>query len=310
MDVLNGTGVPPGHDHRNGSAGAGPSLVQRCTTGWGHGGAPKRPSTAPPARPIMPAMHAAPRLATRPRARRSRSRIAGLAGPALAGTAWLLLAGATAWLVFATPYLVQLATLGRPGSAAPILGTAAWAAALTAPACLAILGVVRLTTAAHRARHAGLPLPPVSRRANHLPPDCSVFPRVHFPDGRSIRDVVLGPHGVAFFEPLPPRAAVRHAGGHWELRCSDGSWRPMEHPLKRAARDADHLRRHLAAEERDFVIRVYPAVLGDPTEVERTDGCAVVALDDVPTWLAALPAQRSLTPDRLENLREALANLA
>jgi hypothetical protein len=62
--------------------------------------------------------------------------------------------------------------------------------------------------------------------------------------------------------------------------------------------------------EHDFVVRVQAAVLGDPAEVSRTDGCAVVPLDDVPAWLAALPAQRGLTPDRLANLREALASLA
>jgi hypothetical protein len=36
----------------------------------------------------------------------------------------------------------------------------------------------------------------------------------------------------------------------------------------------------------------------------------VVALKDVPGWIAALPAQRSLSPDRLTQLRETLEGLA
>ena len=36
----------------------------------------------------------------------------------------------------------------------------------------------------------------------------------------------------------------------------------------------------------------------------------MVALADVPAWLAALPAQRGLSADRLAHLRELLADLA
>jgi len=103
---------------------------------------------------------------------------------------------------------------------------------------------------------------------------------------------------------------VRRTGGRWEVRFTDRSWRPIEHPLQRAARDADRLRRHLEAGERDFVVRVQAAVLGDPHEVDRVEGCAVVPLGDVPAWLAALPAQRGLSPDRLDHLREVLASLS
>jgi hypothetical protein len=136
-----------------------------------------------------------------------------------------------------------------------------------------------------------------------------VIPRVRLPDGRRIPDVVVGPHGVAFFEPLPPPAAVRRTGDHWEVRFADRRWRPVENPLQRAARDGERLRRYLDAQERDFVVRVNAAVLGDQHDVRRTEGCAVVALDDVPAWLAALPAQRGLSADRLGHLREMLEAL-
>jgi hypothetical protein len=45
-------------------------------------------------------------------------------------------------------------------------------------------------------------------------------------------------------------------------------------------------------------------------EVARAEGCAVVPLRDVPAWLAALPAQRALTPDRIAHLRQILEALA
>jgi hypothetical protein len=90
----------------------------------------------------------------------------------------------------------------------------------------------------------------------------------------------------------------------------DGSWRPIENPLYQATRDGERLRRHLEAQERDFVIRVQAAVIAGEHDVARTDACAVVALDDVPAWLAALPAQRGMTPDRLVRVREVLEALA
>jgi hypothetical protein len=226
------------------------------------------------------------------------------------GAAWLAVAAATAWIVFTTPALARVASPEARGSAMPILGAAIWAVALTAPAAFGILGVARMAGAVGQARHRRLSDPPVTRRASLLPSGCSAIARIHLPDGRAIPDVVVGPHGVAFFEQLPPRAAVRRAGDRWEVRFADRSWRPIENPVHRASRDAERLRRHLEAMEHDFVVRVQAAVLGDPAEVSRTDGCAVVPLDDVPAWLAALPAQRGLTPDRLANLREALASLA
>jgi hypothetical protein len=150
----------------------------------------------------------------------------------------------------------------------------------------------------------------VTRRAALIPPGCTVVPRILLPDGRKIPDVVVGPHGLAFFEPLPPSAAVRRAGESWEVRFSDRRWHPIENPLLRAVRDGDRLRRHLEAQERDFVVRVTVAVIGDQYDVGQVDGCAVVALDDIPAWLAALPAQRNLTPERQERLREMLEALA
>jgi hypothetical protein len=232
------------------------------------------------------------------------------AAPAAIGAAWLGIAGAAAWLVFATPFLARLLDLGSSGPVAPVMGAMVLALALTAPATFAVMGIARLGGAVGHARAARRATPPVARRAKLLPDGCTVIPRVRLPDGRRIPDVVVGPHGVAFFESLPPAAATRRTGERWEAHFADRTWRPIENPLQRAARDAERLRRHLEAQERDFVVRVQAAVLGDAHEIGRSDGCAVVALDDMPAWLAALPAQRGLGPDRLARVRALLEALA
>jgi hypothetical protein len=231
-------------------------------------------------------------------------------GPAVVGAVWLSIAAAVAWIVFATPLLARLLDLGTGSPMAPVIGAVALAVALTAPAAFAMVGIARLSGAAARAQAARGATTPVARRADLLPEGCTVIPRICLPDGRRIPDVVVGPHGVAFFESPPPTAATRRTGDRWEVRFSDRSWRSIENPLQRAVRDADRLRRHLEAQERDFVVRVQAAMLGDPDVVGRNDGCSVVAPDDVPSWLAALPAQRGLTPDRLAHVRELLADLA
>jgi len=244
------------------------------------------------------------------RARQPGSGLMAVAAPAVVGAAWLGIAGAAAWLVFATPLLARLTDLETGSPTTPVMGAVALAVALTAPAGFAVLGIARLSAAVGHARATRRATPPVARRAGELPEGCTVIPRIRLPDGRRIPDVVVGPHGIAFFESLPPAAASRRTGERWEVRFADQTWRPIENPLERAARSADRLRRHLEAQERDFVVRVQPAVLGDPGAVGRTDACSVVAPDDVPAWLAALPAQRGLTPDRLAHLLEVLADLA
>jgi hypothetical protein len=107
---------------------------------------------------------------------------------------------------------------------------------------------------------------------------------------------------VAVFEELPPRAASRHTGGRWEVRLTNGRWVPLENPLDRAARDADRVRRWLADDDRDFLVKVYAAVVGEDGTVPRTPTCAVITRDQIPAFLASLPPQRTLTPSRLERI--------
>jgi hypothetical protein len=237
-------------------------------------------------------------------------RSAAVASLACAGIGWLAIGLVAGWVVFFTPLLERAASLSSRSPVAPLFGAAAWAIALTAPTCFLVLGIARLAGAvSHLLGRAG-PRRPVHAMARRLPAGVESLPSIHLPDGRTIPDVVLGPHGIAFFEPLPPPAASRQVGGRWEARFSDGRWRPIENPLDRAARDADGLRRFLAEDDRDFVVKVHPVVTASAPQVGRTDTCAVVALADVPGWIAALPAQRSLSQARLQHVREVLKHIS
>ena len=233
--------------------------------------------------------------------------VASLVG---AGVGWLAIGLVTGWIVFFTPLLDRAAGLTPRSPAAPLIGAIAWGVALTAPTSFVMLGLVRLAGAMAHLRGRTGPKRPVHAMARRLPAGVASLPTLHLPDGRAIPDVVLGPHGIAFFELLPPPAATRQIGGRWEARFSDGRWRPIENPLDRAARDADGLRRFLAEDDRDFLVKVHPAVTSSAPQVERTDTCAVVALEDVPGWIAALPVQRSLSAARLQHVREVLERIA
>ena len=94
------------------------------------------------------------------------------------------------------------------------------------------------------------------------------------------------------------------------MRGSRGRWIPIEAPLDRAARDAERVRGWLATDDRDFLVRVYAAVVTDDERVERTPTCAVVRPGDLAAWLEALPGQRGLTPDRRERLVELIRSVA
>ncbi len=87
----------------------------------------------------------------------------------------------------------------------------------------------------------------------------------------------------------------------WEIRTSDGWW-PTEHPLDRAARDADRVRRWFADGDLEFVVRVYAAVVAPDGMLARSPAVAVIRADQIREWLAALPGQRSLTVGRRERL--------
>jgi hypothetical protein len=227
-------------------------------------------------------------------------------GPLVAGTlvGLILLAGGIglAWLAFATPIVRGLAPTDlRPRPDQIALGAIIWGASLVAPPSFAIVGLFRLSRVAavlfRRPSRGAL-----GRVSAALGDDFAVAPIVRLPEGRIVRNVVAGGHGLAILSELPPPGATRRHGTTWEVHRPNGRWMPFENPLERAGRDAERLRSWISAEERDFVVKVYAAVITSDTTVARTPGCAVITSEQIPAWLASLPQQRSLNESRRAEL--------
>lgn len=218
------------------------------------------------------------------------------------GTVLMVIGVVLAYLAYLTPFLTWLVPTGILGPGEMVIGALIWSIALVAPAGFLLLGTSRLARilAAARARIPRRSPPQVALAS--LPEDIALATGLTLPDGRGISDVVVGPFGAAVFRELPPAHVTRVRDGNWELRTSRG-WAPLENPLDRATRDAERVRRWLAHEDADFVIKVYAAVVAAPgTTIARTPSCAVLTPDQLVAWVMALPPQRSLTAGRRERI--------
>ena len=228
----------------------------------------------------------------------------------LAAGSILLLGGLfLAWVAFATPVFTGLTPAApRPGLAQLAVGGAIWAFTLVAPPSFAIVGALRIGRVA-RAVTARPPARALTHVAKALGDEYTAASDVRLPDGRIVRDLVLGPFGLAVINELPPPRATRHTGISWEIRRSDGRWVHFENPLERTARDGERVRRWIAATERDFVVKVYAAVVTTDPTVTRTPTCAVLTTEEIPAWLASLPPSRAITPDRRAELSEEIRSI-
>lgn len=209
-----------------------------------------------------------------------------------------------AFLTLGTSFLHQFTPVGRATTTQLVAGAIAWSFALTAPALFGVVGLARLIGVAELVRASRPKAGLAARLARALPDELVVAARVRLPDGRIVPELVIGPFGAVVVENLPPPAAIRHRGTSWEVRTSDGRWHAMEHPLERASRDAERVRRWLEGDDRDHVVKVYAVVVAPDGAIERTATCAVVTPEQLPAWLAALPAQRSLNASRRERIVE------
>jgi hypothetical protein len=210
------------------------------------------------------------------------------------------------WLVLGTPLLSRFLPGSRIEPDEAIIGVVAWGLALFAPAAFLVIGASRLGAVAFAIVSARPRPTPASRLAGQLGDEYVVASGVPLPDGRIIPEIVLGPFGAAVIEELPPSRATRNRGQAWEVRGPRGEWLPFENPLDRAARDAERVRRWFAHDDRDFVVKVYAAVVSAGQAVDRTPTCAVIEPSQIPAWLLSLPAQRSLSETRRAQL---VANL-
>jgi hypothetical protein len=226
-----------------------------------------------------------------------------LLGGTVLGTFSIVFGIVLAYVAIATPILRSVMPEGRlnPGQAAT--GVIVWAIALVAPTAFVLIGAHRLVRilAATRGR---VPRRSTTLRAlDALGDDVIVATGIAMPDGRPISDLVIGPFGAAVVRELPPAAVTRVREGRWELRTRRG-WIVIENPLDRAARDAERVRRWLAHDDADFIVKVYAAVVGPEPTIPRTTDCAVLSPDQLAPWIAGLPPQRSLTEGRRERVLE------
>lgn len=228
------------------------------------------------------------------------SMLAGfLVGGILLGGACLL-----GFLTLGTTFLGRFTPSGRAEPIQIAAGVIAWTFALTAPALFGLVGIVRLATVLDDVTSRPR-LGPAMRLTATLDDAFVVASRPRLPDGRTVPELVIGPFGAAIVAELPPAGASRHRGPSWEVRRPDGRWVPMENPLDRASRDAERVRRWFGDHDSDHIVKVFAAIVVPAgTDLERTPTCAVIAPDQVPAWLASLPAQRSLSASRRERLVE------
>jgi hypothetical protein len=209
-----------------------------------------------------------------------------------------------AYLTLGTSFLGQFTPMGHATTTQLVTGAIAWSFALTAPALFTIVGLVRLLGVVELVGSTRPRKSRTSRLAASLSDDYVVASRVTLPDGRVVPELVIGPFGAVVVEELPPLGAMRHRGTAWEVRTADGHWRAMEHPLDRASRDAERVRRWFEHDERDHVVKVYAVVVAPDGAIERSATCAVVTPEQLPSWISSLPAQRSLNASRRQTLVE------
>jgi hypothetical protein len=222
---------------------------------------------------------------------------AALIGGAIVGGGLAMTGLCFALLAISTPFASRVATGQAGGSTGLMIAVAAWVLAVIAGAGLLFAGTQRLARIVAAVRLMARRPSPMVRAMASLPSDVDVAVNVVPQGGRPIPVVVVGPFGVAVVHDLGTDGALRRVGAYWETRTADG-WLPTEHPLDRAARDADRVRHWLNHGDLDFVIRVYAVVITDDLSIARSPVCAVITEAQIPDWIAALPRQRSMNHGR------------
>ncbi|HYO44972.1 MAG TPA: hypothetical protein VES19_17375 [Candidatus Limnocylindrales bacterium] len=222
----------------------------------------------------------------------------------------LLIAGvALALLCLATPLVSSFIPDGRPTTMEVASGILVWGFAIVLPGAFLVLGLARMASL-FDSLSASRPRRVTPHLAQALGPDHLAATDLVLPGGRRVHELVLGPFGMAVLGDVPPRSSTRHVGARWEIRDDRGRWIPIENPVQRTSRDAERVRGWLAANDRDFLVRVYAVIVTDDPTMERSPTCAVVTAADLAGWLEALPAQRGLTPQRREQLTARVRDLA
>ena len=219
----------------------------------------------------------------------------------VAGASLVAVGLGMAFLVITTPLVTQLVPGSRSGSSQLSSAVVIWVLAVAAGTALLLAGTNRLAVAVASVRERRASRSVVTRVMGDLSDEIFIVAGVVPPDGRPIPELVIGPFGVAIVHELDGRDRLRQVGQGWEIRTREG-WVPMEGPLEGVARDAERVRHWLANGDLDYVVRVYAALVTSDTAIPRSGLCAVIAEDQIPAWLAALPRQRSFSAGRRNHL--------
>ena len=220
-----------------------------------------------------------------------------LVGGTLIGVLLVAAGALAAYLAIATPLVSRLMPDAPPGGRQVALGLGIWSFSLIAGGALLVAGTHRLAIILTTLRTPRRLCGPAVRAVAHMSDEVVVAGGVVPNAGPPIPELLIGPFGVAVVHELLPSAQVRLGSAGWESRTNDG-WMPTDDPLDQAVRDAERVRRWLAAADLDFVVRVYAALVVADETLRRTPACAVIVAEQIPAWIASLPRQRTLTAGR------------
>lgn len=209
-----------------------------------------------------------------------------------------------AYLALATPLLLALLPSGRLDAGDMVTGMIVMAVALVAPIVFVAVGTTRLAKLLASLRPRPTHRTTLEQLAPTLPPEVIGASDVTLYDGRTVPALLIGPFGAIVLREAPRASVSRSNGPTWEIRTS-GGWAPMENPLERASRDAERVRQWLSHDDRDFLVKTYALVIAPADRgIARSASCAVVSADRLAAFIASLPAQRSLSPSRLDAIAE------
>ena len=169
--------------------------------------------------------------------------LGSLVGGTLLGAGLVAAGLCLAFITLETPFVSRLVA-GRSGSIPVVIPALVWALALIAGGALLVAGTDQLAAMVAIVRRHTTRRSPVMRALGSLPSDLIVATGVVPDDGRTVPDLVIGPFGVAVVAEIGGEDTLRRIGQSWEMRTDDG-WSLTEHPLDRAARDAERVRRWL-----------------------------------------------------------------
>ena len=239
---------------------------------------------------------------------RPRTHTPSLARAIAAGLVLVGIGLGTVGLIVASGIMQSVTHVGDSRVSQQLFGTATWGLAFLIPGLFIVLGLARIVRAVEARPRARRDRPATSQRGR-VSDEFQVAQLVRLPDGRTIPEVVVGPHGLTVVEEIPPKHASRQGSHHWEVRDRTGRWTAVEHPLDRAARDVERLRRWLGSYMEDYTPRFTAVCISDDGRLPRSQEVAVIRRDQLADFLGAQPPLRQMTADRREQIAGLLGDL-